>query len=227
MASAGSGSHPAIEAALLKFGDTIDGVRQGIYYCDVTFMQKDSRRLRQNIRASAYVHLAAAVEVLVNETFLGVVGEINALVGKLSDLRLSLFAIASGPNFDSLADLQGLKNWHRRCQILSDIESHAILRLDESRLPLDGRTIRPEHLDAAWKVFGFDGPSLPSPLHALALRDLADSRNDVAHGNEALSVVAGRKSLDDMLRLIERIEEIAIHLWDTVVQYLDATQYRR
>lgn len=199
MASVGSGSHPAIEAALLKFGDTVDGIRQGLYYCDVTFTQKASRKLRQNIRASAYVHLAAVVEVLVNETFLGVVGEIDALVGKLSDLRLSLFAIASGPNFDSLADLRGLRNWHRRCQILSDIESHAILRLDESRLPLDGRTIRPEHLDAAWKVFGFYGPSLPSSLHALALRDLADSRNDVAHGNESLSVIAGRKSPDDML----------------------------
>lgn len=227
MASAGSGSHPSVEAALLKFSETIDGVRQGLYYCDVTFTQKNSRRLRQDIRASAYVHLAAAVELLVNETFSGLVGEINALAGKLSDLRLSLFAIASGPNFDSLANVRGLKNWHRRCQILSDIESHAILKLDESHLPLDGRTIRPEHLDAAWKVFGFDGPSLPSPLHALALRDLADSRNDVVHGNEPLSVVAGRKSLDDMFRLIERIEEIAIHLWGAVIQYLDATQYRR
>jgi hypothetical protein len=227
MSSSGSGSHPAIEAALSKFGDAIDGVRQDLYYCDVAFMQKKSRKLRQNIRASAYVHLAAAVEVLVNETFLGVVGEINALVGKLSDLRLSLFAIASGSSFDSLADLRGLKNWHRRCQILSDIESHAIFRLDESCLPLDGRTIRPEHLDAAWKVFGFDGPSLPSPLHALALRDLADSRNSVAHGSEALSVVAGRKTPDDMFRLINRVEEIAIHLWGAAVQYLDTTQYRR
>jgi hypothetical protein len=223
----GSGSHPAVEAALSKFSDTIDRVRQGLYYCDVTFTQKNFRGLRQDIRASAYVHLAAAVERLISEIFSGLVGEINALAGKLSDLRLSLFAIASGPNFDALADLRGLKNWHRRCQILSDIESRSILNLDESYLPLDGRTIRPEHLDAAWKVFGFDGPSLPSPLHALALRDLATSRNDVAHGNEPLSVVAGRKSLDDMLRLIERIEEIAIHLWTAAVQYLDATQYLR
>jgi hypothetical protein len=225
--AAPAGRYPALDNALLSFGGRVDEVRQQLYYCDVDFLRKETRFPRQSIRASVYVHLAAALEAYVYATTESLSAEISAANVKLAGLRLSLFAISSGPGFSALGDLRGLKNWERRCEVLEAIDSISRVHLDSTHLPLDGRTIRPEHLQAIWRVFGLPGLPLPGSIHALALRDLADSRNDVAHGNEPLAVVAGRKSPADMLRLVGRIEEIGINLFSSATEYLDAAMYRR
>jgi hypothetical protein len=94
-------------------------------------------------------------------------------------------------------------------------------------IPLDGRTIRLDHLETIWEVFGLPGNSIPSPLHALALRDLADARNKVAHGEERASTVAGGKSVTDTLRLYGKVEEVITHFWDAATDYLSKQGYKR
>lgn len=220
-------AYPGLDSALLQFGARLDQVRQELYYCDVNFTKKESRFLRQSIRANGYVHLAAALEQLVNLTAETVILEINRVGISLVDLRLSLFSISSGGHFESLGDVRGLKNWLRRCEILQNLHSTDVVQLEPAHVPLDGRTIRPEHLNAIWGVFGFPGLPLPGPLHALALRDLADSRNDVAHANEDLSVVAGRKSVSDMFAFVARIEEVGLHLFAAADEYLQLAMFRR
>jgi len=219
--------HFGLDSALLAFGERVDQVPQQLYYSDVNFSRKDTSFLRQGIRASAYVHLAAAVEAQVYATTGALAAEISAANLSLADMRLSLFAVSSARSFTALEQLRGLKNWERRCQFLDQINSSDPVQIDGAALSLGGRTIRPKHLDAVWRVFGLPGTSLPSPLHALALQDVADSRNDVAHGNEKLSVVAGRKSPTDMLRLVTRIEEVGLHLFAMSTEYLDQMMYRR
>lgn len=223
----GTRRYLGLDSALLVFGERIDEVRQQLYYCDGNFLRKDTRFLRQGVRASAYVYLAAAFEAQVYATASALAAEISATSLSLADMRLSLFAISGARSFAALGDVRGLKNWQRRCQVLDQINSSDPVQLDGADLPLDGRTIRPEHLGALWEVFGLPGTPVPSPLHALALRDLADSRNNVAHGNELLSVVAGRKSPADMLRLVVRMEEIGLHLYTMATEYLDRMMYRR
>lgn len=220
-------NNAAIDAALLAFGVRVDDVRQQLYYCDVNFKRKDTRFLRQSIRANVYVHLAAAVEVLTYSTAEALAAEVTASVQSSANLRLSLFAISSGHRFNALGDVKGLKNWAQRCDVLESINSSDPVRLDGTHLPLDGRTIRPEHLQSVWRVFGLPNSPLPGPIHALALRDLADARNDVAHGNEPLSAVAGRKSPGDMLKMVGRVEEIGLNVFSSATEYLARTMYLR
>lgn len=219
--------YPGLDNALLSFGASVDEVRQQLYYCDVNFLRKETRFLKQSIRASVYVYLAVALEAQVYSTTESLSAEVSAAALNLADLRFSLFAISSSPEFNALSEVRGLKNWSRRCQVLEAIDSGDRVQLDGMHLPLDGRTIRPEHLQSVWRVFGLPGSPLPGPFHALALRDLANSRNDVAHGNEPLAVVAGRKSPADMLRLVGRIEEIGLNLFSSATEYLDRALYRR
>jgi hypothetical protein len=39
--------------------------------------------------------------------------------------------------------------------------------------------------------------------------------------------VAGRKSVDDMLRMVVRVEEIGLHLWTAASKYLSQKSYLR
>ena len=218
---------PALEAALLDFGERIDEARQQLYYCDVNFLQKDTRLLRQHLRANLYVQIAAAVESLVNRTAESLADEITAAQVTADSLRISLFSMSNGREFLSLTAVRGLKNWARRCDVLEATQRSDVVVLDGTHVPLDGKTIRPDHLGALWRVFGLPGNPLPGPTHALALNDLADARNDVAHGNDTIARIAGRKPSADMHRLIGRIEEIGLHIYGQSLEYLDRNMYLR
>ena len=192
-----------------------------------TFLRKATRELRADVHASSYVHPAAALEQLVGNMLTAVVNEINVCVGTLADLRLSLFAMAQAGPLDSLQDVRGLKMWGRRTEVFGKIASSDTCLLNPAQLPLDGRSIRPEHLDTIWQVLGLGGDPFPGPIHRLALNSLANNRNAVAHGEEKPSTVADRSSIPDTLMLLDRIEQVVIHMWEATTAYLSAATYRR
>jgi HEPN superfamily protein len=220
-------TYVTLDSALGRAGARIDCARQNLYYCDVGFMQKGTRQLRHDVHASAYVYVAAAMESYVTELLNAVIDEINARALSLRDLRLSLFAMVHGSHLEALQVVRGLKMWARRADIFEDVDSAEVCQLSSAHLPLDGGTIRPSHLETIWGVLGANGTSMPSPRHRLALTDLADSRNALAHGEDDPAVVAGKKSIPDTLRLLERVEEIVIHLHYSMVDYLDNSLFLR
>lgn len=220
-------SYPQLDRALTDLGASNDRCRQALYYCDITFMRPEKRALRHDIQASIYVYTAAAVEAFTRTVVSGVADEINARQIPLATLAFNLFAISHGNHLSSLQDVRGLKMWRRRAELLNDAASSNQAILPTDYMPLDGRTIRPEHLETIWTVFGFSGNPLPDPRTGLALKTVADCRNLVAHGEEQPSTVAGLHSVDDMLRLLERIDGLAIHLYDAAVDYLSRQLYLR
>jgi hypothetical protein len=217
----------ALDQALLQAGDRNQRTRQNLYYCDVDFRRSDRRPFRYDTIASAYVFLAAAVEQFITASLEAVVAEINALSLRASDIRHSLLAIAKAPEFLSLQDVRGLRMWSKRVDLLSGVEGSAECPLLDAHLPLDGRTIRPSHIDTIWAVFGFAGNPTPGARHRLALSDVADSRNLVAHGEASTQKVAGEKSINDVLKLVERIDELLLHIYSSANDYLDNRSYLR
>jgi hypothetical protein len=93
--------------------------------------------------------------------------------------------------------------------------------------PLDGRTIKPTHLESIWAVYDLPGNPMPTSLHAFALRDLCDGRNTVAHGNTDPVTFGRSKAYNDVLRRISQIEDIAVHIAVTGVNYLESQGYLR
>jgi hypothetical protein len=219
--------HIGLDVALERFGDRIGQIRQDLYYCDASFTSAATRGLRATIQAGAYVYLAAAMEAGVKELLVAVLAEVSAQINSTIELRPTLYAIWQAPQLHSLQDLRGLQMWMRRSQVFDATSAHRPRVLAAADLPLDGRTLKIDHFETVWNVFGFDGTPLPSPLHRLTLEDLNQSRNDVAHGEEDAVTVAGRKSIPDMLALINRLEQIMLHLWEAADRYLTRRGYRR
>jgi len=222
-----SRTYPYLDRALQQFSERVDRLRQDLYYCDIVGMSPTRRDLRINVQAASYVWLAAALEAAVHEILVGIITEVNSSGIKFQDLRLSLFALVHAPRLDSLQQLRGLRMWQSRASLFSEIQSGIVCSLNLDELPLDGRTIRSAHLDVIWRVFGFPGDPTPGPLHRLALNDLAETRNDIAHGDEDASAISGRKSMVDLLKFVDRIEQIAIHIWIAGYEYLNAKAYVR
>lgn len=220
-------AYPALDSALTGTGATIDRARQNLYYCDVGFLQKGTRQLRHDVHAATYVYVAAAMESYMAVMLTGVTDEINARGLPLQDLRLSLFAMVQGSNLEALQAVRGLKMWTRRSLLFQNVNAPTACYLDSAHLPTDGGTIRPAHIETAWSVLGINGLPMPSPRHGLALTDLADSRNSIAHGADDGTTLAGRKTIEDTLRLLDRIEELVLHIHYSLVDYLDQRGYER
>lgn len=179
------------------------------------------------MHAASYVYGAAALEKFMTESLSATVDQINAAQVPHKYLRLSLFAISCSSHFEALTDLRGLKKWERRVVVLDYINDTSHCSLDVSNLPLDGRTIRKKHFDTIWQVFGFPNSSLPDQRCGLALSNLADSRNDVAHGDEDPYVVAGQRSVTDTLKILDRVEDVVLHLYEQANLYLSNQLYLR
>lgn len=221
--------YASLDAALGEVGRRLDVQRQGLYYLDSAVLRVSARvtELARETRAMAYVAASAGLESLVTAVIDGVVTEVAACACPLSQLRLSLFAIVCEPELEALRVLGRGRLWERRCSMFERVADADTPFTDTAIRPLDGRTLRATHFATIWRVFGFTGSSLPGGIHGGALEDLATNRNDVAHGMVNPQTIGRRKTVDDVLRMLQRVEEIGIHLYLAAEEYLDRQGYRR
>lgn len=180
-------------------------------------------------RSATYIWLAAAMERYYKAVVYELVNVINAEAVPLCDLRLSLMSMAISSKFDAAHATKGVARWSKRTEIFASI-SHsqaAVLSSNDSHLPIDGRTIRAKHVQALWDVFGLPGPSIPGKRHTLALKDLADGRNQLAHGQVDPEDYGRRKVTKDLLRLIDVVDDILIHVDGAVEAYCQSQGWCR
>ncbi|MBU9453649.1 hypothetical protein KTE10_07325 [Burkholderia multivorans] len=179
------------------------------------------------VRASAYVWLAALLERIVRDSLQATLREITQLAVPVRDLRFSLFSLLCDAEFASIADRSRSSSWQQKIAMFVRTAEAEPAQLAENILPLDGRTIRGEHLDTIWLVLGLNAPSVPSPLHRIALKDLADGRNEIAHGHIDPVTFGRSKATNDMLGIAKRVDEVILHLLGSLDAYVEKKQYTR
>ncbi|MGS1104690.1 MAE_28990/MAE_18760 family HEPN-like nuclease [Achromobacter anxifer] len=179
------------------------------------------------MRASAYIWMAAALERVVRDSLAATFREISGSSPQLRDLRLSLFALVCDGEFESVSGRARGNSWSTKVNMLQRTMAVEPAVLSEHILPLDGRTIRGEHFDVIWLVLGLSRDSMPSPIHRVALKDLADGRNEVAHGHEDPVHFGRKKATRDIIKLINRVEEVIFHLLIGLDEYIVQRKYFR
>lgn len=178
-------------------------------------------------KAAAYVWLAALLEQTVRGVLKAVVREITAASTPLNQVRVSLHTLICDGHFSSIATQKRSAAWAIKAKIFESALATTPTILSEDILPLDGKTLRGEHFDIIWSVFDLQSASLPSPRHRFALKDLADGRNEVAHGNTDPVIFGRSKATADMLRLASHVDEIISHLLIEFDGYLSNRAFMR
>lgn len=178
-------------------------------------------------KASAYIWLAAMLERLARDSLAASFREITTHQPSCRDLKLSLFALLCDGDFESVATKARGSSWERKVSLFEKTFDSSAVFLSDHVLPLDGKTIRAEHLDAIWLVLGIGGDSTPSPLHRIALKELADGRNDVAHGHLDPVLFGRQKATSDLVKMVNRVEDVVIHLLSALDDYIKNKRYVR
>lgn len=217
------------EPAYADFEREADAIRRDLAISDVLVLHRDpiARDRAAHVKAFAYVWMAAALEAFLRAVLQALARELTARNLRACDARPCLLALSYFARFDSLRDIAGMKQWDRRVDVLLSTVSTSLLVFPDAQLPIDQRTPRIEHFRTIWKVYGFQGDPVPSARHVLALEDLADGRNDVAHGRTAALSFGRRKAISDVTRIVQHVEEVALHLASTLDTYLTRKLFLR
>jgi hypothetical protein len=177
-------------------------------------------------KANAYVALSAAQEHLVSEAFQSCIAEISGSGVLAADLKPCVFSVFLDPEFSSIASNKSLAAWNTRLEVLE-----ALFRADQLQpttiWPNDGKTLKPDHYVLIWKVLCLPGAWSVDPTHALAVKDLCNGRNDVAHGRMSRNAFGRTKVCTDVLKLARKIEEIGEHYLLSLDQFIVTNGYRR
>ncbi|HEU4973980.1 MAG TPA: hypothetical protein VFT50_02740 [Baekduia sp.] len=217
----------SFDTPLLEIGLRLDETRQFLAYLDNLRNHPRSAELARTSRAWAYVAIAAAFEEFVRAFTDEVTQHINRAGLPALSLKLGIVSLMNAGAFDAAAAGRNQAMWDRRLEVMRAAESAVVVPLLQGVRPLDGRTIRMRHLQTIWGTFEFPGSPVPGPLHALALKDLADGRNEVAHGNSDPVAFGRTKTYADVLRRIAQVEDIAVHMAAAAAAYVAQAGYRR
>ena len=204
-------------------------IKEDIFHADTAAISQYSPIQERGAvtRASAYVLLAALLERIVREALQATLQEITLLCIPVKDLKLSLLSLICDAEFASIADRSRGNAWEQKISIFFQTVEEKPASLADNILPLDGRTIRGAHFDTIWLVLGLDASSIPSPLHRIALKDLADGRNEVAHGHVDPVIFGRSKATKDMLGIIKRVDEVIIHFLNSLDDYIEKKKFAR
>lgn len=217
-----------LNATLTVAANELARIRSDVTSADTGILSAHAP-LYMAVKGLAYVRAAAVLEAYLKEALDAVLTELNTRQVAMSDLRLSLHSILSDGHFESLRVQGSRKRWRTRTDVLVRVDDPTPVSFSLQGFALDGKTLRAEHFELIWHVFGLPGPYLPPVLgvYRLALEDLAERRNDVAHGHVLPSDVARMKTTPEVFRMVEQVEKITEHTTLAVHDYLTQHLYRR
>jgi hypothetical protein len=218
----------AIVDALAEASASFDRIRNDLNFADSRFTRDARERDRiACLNASAYIWMASIVERFIKRVLASVLEEINGRGVRRDQIRYCLFALAIANDLDSMEHSQRLKKWRQRARAFDSVADSAPVVFNTAIMPIDGRTIRGDHLETIWQTLGLSGDPVPHPRCMLALSDLADGRNNLAHGEVDPVAFGRRKTISDVRRLVDTVEDVVLHVCEASQRYLANNEYVR
>lgn len=216
-------------AAYEGFETFSQGQRTRLVRADVEAVARGKHNfsgLAAEAKAAAFVWTAAALEAFMSAFIRESFESINTYTLVASDVRHSLFSAISEKDFHVIRSSELRATWSARLAVVLRPQGGEPITI-EGEGPLDGKTIRAYHFEAMWATFGLDGTPWPSPVHRTVLEDLANSRNDVAHGGVSPVAFGRGRTFDDCLKMLSRIDDLVLNAVIEMDDYIKTEAFKR
>jgi hypothetical protein len=219
--------------ALAPFCDRFDEIRASLRWAKSAMSGSEAeRRAAREVNASSFVGASGALEQFVRRFVESLAVGVADSGRPLNQIRLSMHAVVSSDDFRSLQDVKDReKVFRRRFEVLERTDAIDpcvfAVRLDE--LGLDGETIRPAHVNLIWTLFGLQAPAFANVQQQVAMRVIADNRNDYAHGKVPITqfLQSPECDVDRILVRLDELESWSFHCWKAADHYLSSQGYVR
>lgn len=167
-----------------------------------------------------FVNNYATYEYVVVEAVRTMVVDLNRRGLPINGLRSELMSMALDSEFSSIIGGSLKKTWSARTTLLRKLRSTDVVMIHENLFPKDGSNFRPPQLETIWSLFGMPLPIVTPAALFSHIVEMVDTRNSIAHGNEAPDRVGGRFSVRDMERRIDDTESVCTQILATIGHHI-------
>lgn len=173
-----------------------------------------------------FVHLYGAYEYAVTSAVLETIQGINTAGCRIADCNPMLFSLVLHPECMSLAAVGPEKTFQKRWELFSLVSSPQLARIPDGLMPTDGKNIRYEQLESICKSFCVQEPVVPDMMLKGRVEELVENRNAIAHGRLSPRDVGGRYTVPELVKRLDDIEELCLHLILTLQDHVENGKYR-
>ncbi len=218
---------------LSPFCTRLDEVRTALRWAKAAQTRTDlERRVGQEINAASFVAISGAVEQFFRRFVEYLAQRVTEEKVALQDVRLSIHSLVSSDEFRSLQSLRDReKIFGARLALLTRTHDSEPCRVSirHDELGLGGESIRPTQVEMIWRIFGLPPPAFKSIRQDLALRIVADNRNDFAHGQVSVSQFLQNPEceIDQIIVRLGDIEDWSFHCWEVADHYFGTSGFFR
>lgn len=220
-----------VDSSWDSFTSSIDTLRSDQRRADVNILLASEAEKRQlgRLKSSILMWLYSSLESFVRDILISMIEEVESRNPQLLRLKPCFHALCYNHIFKRISDSPKTGNnmWQLRQEASREVLENPTASFDV--IPLDGSILRGGHFQHIWDYFEFEGHHLPPQTgsHETALQELADDRNDLAHGHRDPTRLGRQITASELKRRIDLIEEVSEHLYLTAYQYVDERNYLR
>lgn len=145
----------------------------------------------KSMRGLFYVHLYGAFERSVNDavsTFIRATVDLNV---NIQHIAPQFLPVALDARFKSLQSVQGTGNWKKRLDFVSAMIATSTCSINDALFSEHLQNAWPETLTAVASYLGIGAPTFDAP-DVLAVDEVVDKRNAVAHGRASPAEIGAR-----------------------------------
>ncbi|HEX5474545.1 MAG TPA: MAE_28990/MAE_18760 family HEPN-like nuclease [Vicinamibacterales bacterium] len=159
-----------------------------------------------NAKGLIFVQLYAVYEYCVNAAFQAALSTIRSHLLTCDRVHPELISLALHPAFEGLADTpKKSERWLRRAEIVRKAISADPLILGNT-FPGDENKMRVEQVETVFAVLRVAQPAVNDPRLPLAIKELVELRNGVAHGLVSADEIGKRFSIPDLAKRTDDME---------------------
>lgn len=218
-----------LDKELNNLAEEIYLAKDDVLFSDTLAISKlDSNRKRSaRIKALALIQTASSFEIFLSKCIEKLNIEISNSGTEFSKIKKSILSLALHEMFNSAKDTEGEKSLQKRVDLLTKIDSDIKANLTniKSSTIYGGKTPRKKHIYLIWNIYSIS-ESLPPANLLIALDSLADSRNEIAHGEITTTLAGRRKTSLDILGIIDKISDLAIYIAQCFDHYIKNSNCR-
>lgn len=174
----------------------------------------------RTLKGLLFVHLYAAYESAVVNSFSAVLRYLNTHTVSLERTRRSVLALAFQSAFQTLQDLSERRTLPTRIKLFEDADSSAPAFIPDALFPLDDSHFRSAQLSTICRIIGLPLTALvPDPRLYGWITEVVDHRNAIAHGRDTPQSIGARYSSPALGTRIQQLDFLCSHIFMTLDQH--------
>lgn len=184
----------------------------------------DSETIR-SLRGLLYVHMYAAFEFAMSQSFIRLAQHVSARNVKRRHLQLPVYSAALDPHFEALRNLSTFeKRFRKRIETIGCTSDAELVTIKDDILSPKFQSASTDSIALAFAIYGIPGTHLYDVRAKGYIDEVVERRHAVAHGRESAADVGVTRTAE-LRKRHDALYKQSIFIIDTLNNFCNGTEF--